>query len=108
MSRGRIAFLCLLMVATYFVYTTGVSAFRTHQVAEQHNLAVQEVERLKSDKAYLEAVKAYVASDQFVEQEARRRLGYVRDGEVPFVVLSPAALPESTGTGEWWRRLFPR
>ncbi len=108
MSRGRIAFLCLLIVASYFVYTTGVSALRTHQVAEQHRAAVRDVERLKDDKAYLEAVKAYVASDQFVEQEARRRLGYVRDGEVPFVVLSPSAPNETTGSGAWWRRLFPR
>ncbi len=108
MSRGRIAFLCCLAIASYFIYSAGVSALRTHQVSRQHEEAVQEIERLKSDKAYLEAVKNYVASDQYVEQEARRRLGYVREGEVPFIVLSPELPPESSASGTWWQRLFPR
>lgn len=108
MSLGRIVFLCCLMAASYFVYTAGVNALRSHQVGEQRTEAVREVERLSAAKAYLEAVKNYVASDQFVEQEARRRLGYVRDGEIPFVVLSPEIPTESQEKGEWWRRLFPR
>ena len=108
MRLGRIVFLVCLMVASYFVYTAGVSALRSHQVGEQRSAAVKEVERLTADKAYLEAVRSYVASDQFVEQEARRRLGYVRDGEIPFVVLSPEIPYNSQEKGEWWRRLFPR
>jgi cell division protein FtsB len=108
MTLGRIVFLCCLIAASYFVYTAGVSALRSHQVGEQRSLALKEVERLSADKAYLEAVKNYVASDQFVEQEARRRLGYVRDGEIPFVVLSPEVPSEAQQKGEWWRRLFPR
>ena len=41
-------------------------------------------------------------------QEARRQLGYVRDGEVPFVVVSPALPDDSKPAGDWWERLFPR
>lgn len=108
MSRGRIAFLCFLAVASYFIYSGGVSALRTHQVSEQHAAAVREIEKLQADKAYLESVKTYVASDQYVEQESRRRLGFVREGEVPFIVLSPALPPESSTGATWWQRLFPR
>ena len=108
MSRGRIAFLCCLIMASYFVYTAGASALRSHQVGEQRAEARRDVERLRADRAYLVAVKNYVASDQFVVQEARRRLGYVRDGEIPFVVLSPEIPAATQENGQWWRRLFPR
>jgi cell division protein FtsB len=108
MSRSRVAFVCCLVVASYFVYSAGVSAFRTHQVSEQHDAAVREMAKLEADRAYLAAVKNYVASDQYVEQEARRRLGYIRDGEIPFVVISPALPEEAQTSGPWWRRLFPR
>ena len=64
--------------------------------------------QLEAEKAYLQAVKDYVSSDAYVEQEARRRLGYIRDGEVPFVVISPAPQPQTETDGPWWQRLFPR
>jgi len=95
-------------MAGYFVYTAAVGAYRTHQLAEEKSKAHQEVATLENTKKYLEAVRDYVASDAYVEQQARRQLGYIRDGEVPFVVVSPPLAESTTPTGEWWQRLFPR
>jgi cell division protein FtsB len=107
-SRARLLFLLCLVVAGYFTYTAVVGAIRTHQLQQEKEDARVEVQNLKDKKAYLEAVKSYVASDAYVEQQARRQLGYVRDGEIPFVVLSPPVQDTGTPTGAWWERLFPR
>jgi len=108
LSRSRIIFLGCLLIAGYFVYTAAVGAYRTHQLAEEKANAQQEVTALENKKKYLEAVRDYVASDAYVEQQARRQLGYVRDGEVPFVVVGPPLEESAEPTGEWWQRLFPR
>ena len=71
-------------------------------------LDAREVQVLEDNRAYLQAVKDYVASDAYVEQQARRQLGYVRPGEIPFVVTGPELPKDANRTGEWWQRLFPR
>ena len=107
-SRARLIFFACLLVAVYFAYTAGVGAFRTHRLAEERRVAEQQVAELEAKKAHITAVRDYVSSDQFVEQEARRQLGYIRPGEVPFVVISPPAEDEPEARGSWWERLFPR
>jgi cell division protein FtsB len=107
-SRARVVFFLCLLVAGYFTYTAVVGAIRNHQLAESQAEDMQALQQLEERRTYLEGVRDYVASDEYVEQQARRVLGYVREGEIPFVVTGPA-LPESeVGTGDWWERLFPR
>lgn len=109
-SRGRVLFLGCLVAASYFTYSAVGGAIRTHQLAQEKSQDSAELTTLRQKVAYLQAVKDYVASDDYVEQEARRQLGYVRYGEVPYVVVSPALKSDSTSpvTGDWWQRLFPR
>lgn len=107
-SRGQLVFLVCLGVALYFTYTAAVGWYRNHQLAEQRDRAEAQYSALEEKKAYLEAVLAYVSSDDYVEQEARRQLGYIRPGEVPFVVTGPAPASEGVVAGDWWERLFPR
>jgi len=107
-SRARLFFLVCVAVACYFGYTAVNGAIQNHQIANDRTEAEHRVAALEDKKKYILAVKQYVASDAYVEQEARRRLGWVRDGEVPFVVISPPAKEDGTPVGEWWERLFPR
>ncbi len=108
-SRGRLLFFVCLVVAGYFVYSAAVGEFRTHQLSQEEEEAARQVQLLKEKQAYLEAVKNYVASDAYVEQQARRQLGYIRDGEVPFVVVSPPLKEDAhPSSGDWWQRLFPK
>ncbi|MCC7362741.1 MAG: septum formation initiator family protein [Dehalococcoidia bacterium] len=86
-----------------------MGAINTHRLAEQRFEAEQDLRALEDRRAYIEAVRDYVSSDQYVEQEARRQLGYVRPGEIPFVVISPPVEDNSElPKGDWWERLFPR
>lgn len=108
LTRGRVLFAGCLLLALYFLYTAGVGVWRNHQLAGERAEAAREVAELQAQKEYLEGIRAYVASDAYVEQEARRQLGYIRDGEVPFVVISPPLEEDSRPKGAWWQRLFPR
>lgn len=107
-SRARWLFLGCVVVAGYFIYMAVAGAVQTHRLSGDRQQAEQQVQVLKDKKAYLEAVRQYVASDAYVEQEARRQLGYIRDGEVPFVVISPELNEDAKPNGDWWQRLFPR
>ncbi|MEO9254835.1 MAG: septum formation initiator family protein [Tepidiformaceae bacterium] len=107
-SRARLLFLGCLIVAAYFVYTAVSGAIQTHKLTQERDEAAAQVTLLQDKKVYLQAVKQYVASDAYVEQQARRQLGYIRDGEIPFVVTSPPPANEATPTGDWWQRLFPK
>ena len=98
---------CLLLTA-YFVYTASSGAVRQQQQNEDHEAALAEIERLESQRDHLLAVYDYVISDAYVEQAARRDLGYIREGETAFIVLSPPPPADQQAAGEWWERLFPR
>ncbi|MCC6381775.1 MAG: septum formation initiator family protein [Dehalococcoidia bacterium] len=107
-SRARLFFLACLLLAGYFTYTAASAALRNHQLDDERRDAQRELSALEVKKAYLKAVLNYASSDAYVEQEARRQLGWVREGEVPFVVVSPPPRDNNVPAGDWWQRLFPR
>jgi cell division protein FtsB len=107
-SKGRLLFLVCLVLAGYFTYTAASDALRNHQLATEQRAAEQNRSNLEAKKQYLQAVKDYVSSDAYVEQQARRQLGYVRDGEISFAVISPPPSETAQPSGDWWQRLFPR
>jgi cell division protein FtsB len=107
-SRSRLVIIASLAIGGYFVYTAALGLYRSQQLADTRAAEERQLAELQQQKAYLEAVRAYVASDAYVEQEARRRLGYIREGEIPFVVISPPADEQEQPAGPWWQRLFPR
>lgn len=108
LSRARITILVCILFAGYFVYTAASSTLRSQALRNEYGESTTAIASLQQKKTYLEAVREYAASDAYVEQEARRRLGYIRPGEVPFVVNSPPAVESTQVSGDWWERLFPR
>jgi cell division protein FtsB len=107
-TRTRLLILLCLLVASYGVYTAASGWYRNDQLQADRIAAELRVQELQAKKAYLEGVREYVGSDAYVEQQARRQLGYGREGEVVFVVTSPAIEQEAGTGGSWWERLFPR
>ena len=105
-SPSRLLFFLALLCAGYFAYTAVAGAVRAQRLDDQLAEYRQEIARLEQQRAYLEGVLEYVRSDEYVEQVARRELGYVREGEVPVVVVGPT--PTEPPPDEWWEWLFPR
>jgi cell division protein FtsB len=107
-SRGRLIFFGCMLIAGYFVYTAVSGYTHSERINTGREEAAARVQQLQQKESYLEAIHKYVASDAYVEQVARRQLGYIREGEIPFVVTSPPLNDAQQPSGEWWERLFPR
>lgn len=107
-TRTRLLILLCFAVAVYGMYTAASGWYRNSQLDHDRTAAELRVQELQAKKAYLEGVRAYVGSDAYVEQQARRQLGYAREGETVFVVTSPEVKQEEGRHGSWWERLFPR
>ena len=107
-TRTRLLILLCCLVAAYGLYAAANGWYRNNQLDDDRAAAEARVHQLTEKEAYLEGVRAYVASDAYVEQQARRQLGYAREGEIAFVVTSPPAEQRDERSGSWWERLFPR
>ena len=107
-SPARILFAVCLLAAGYFTYSAVDGFFESERLRDEQVAATASLAELEWKKEYLSAVKSYVASDGYVEQEARRRLGFIRPGETPFVVEGPPLEDREEHGADWWQRLFAR
>jgi cell division protein FtsB len=80
----------LLLVAVALVFS---NVFPFRQILAQQELVEQKEQTLavlKEENARLAAAADYLRTDQGVEKIARQDFGYVRPGEVAYVVVAPA------------------
>ncbi len=89
-------------------YQAGWERFRSDSIDEARAEEAQQITELTEILDHALAAKAYVASDAYIEREARTRLGWVRAGEVPIVVDSPPPVEPPPAGKRWWQRLYPR
>ncbi|HXG42105.1 MAG TPA: septum formation initiator family protein [Dehalococcoidia bacterium] len=93
----------------YILVTGGLGALRTHQLRQDEERLQAEVAQLQERQRWLEALRDYMQSDEFLEMMARQQLGLVRPGEKGIMVVSPSPTPAPTPTDgrPWWERLLP-
>ncbi len=77
-----------LTVILVFVTILTVQVVRTHNkyksYAEEEQRLQQELEEEQAKKEDLETEKEYMQSQEYIEDEAKRRLGMVKDNEIIF------------------------
>lgn len=71
----------------------------------------QELQTEKKENIFLKQRLSYVKSVEFVEKEARERLGLVQENEYPVFVTPPSPTPSqkmSEETPNWkrWKKMF--
>jgi len=82
------ALLLLLMGAAFLTQVVP-----TRQILDSHrqvNVARAQLEQLETDNTRLQADVIALGTDGEIEKLAREKLGYVRPGEIAYVVLDPA------------------
>ncbi|MCA9845562.1 MAG: septum formation initiator family protein [Dehalococcoidia bacterium] len=107
-SPSRLLFAIGLLIGVYFASTAVQGAIRNARLEDARDQAQEEVDGLRDKKAHLTAIVEYAGSDEYVEDAARRELGFIRPGETAFVLVGPEAPEEETQSPDWWERLFPR
>lgn len=75
-----------LLVLAYIFVSLGKEYIRRYQVNKEIDQLQEEVEKLESDNLKLVDLVDYLNSDQFIEKEARQKLGYKKPGENVVVI----------------------
>ena len=107
---ARIVLVITAVAITYFLIAAVLGAVRSYQLQQREDRLRSEIAELHGRYERLDALKAYLNSDEFIESAAREQLGLVRPGETGFITISsqPAPTPAS---GEprpelWWDALL--
>lgn len=113
-SRAATVVTVLLLVGVALVLT---NVFPFRQILAQQELvalAEEQLAVLEQENARLAATAEYLNTDQGVEKIAREDFGYVRPGEVAYVVVSPRREPvegpqqaaETLTDRSWWQGIW--
>jgi cell division protein DivIC len=110
----QILLLLVLTVALYFAAAFAGELIASQRIDAQVRAITLDIDRLRVDNTRLKSQVTEAKTDAFVEREARERLGLVRPGDVPVVVVNapaPAKLPDPAppppkAHWERWRELL--
>ena len=89
----QILLLLVLTVALYFAAAFTGELLSSQRIDQQVSSLSADIVRLQADNKRLSSAVAGAKTDAFVEREARDRLGLVRPGDVPVVVVNAPAPP---------------
>lgn len=114
--RRRLTALALLGISVYLVVGLGRQVWSTIQSSRRIDQAPFQLEREKQRNQQLQKEISYLESDDFVEKEARDKLGMARRGETVVIVAKDLAeqassrLLEREALPNWyrWWQLFSR
>jgi len=96
-KRPAVALFTLALLVVGVAVLTNVVPYR--QILDQNRqveAAAAELESLQDENSMLTARRDALQTPVEIERLAREKLGYVRPGEVAYVVLEPPAVPTST------------
>lgn len=99
LRRVAVAVFTLAVLVIGSALVTNVIPYR--QILDQHHqveTARADLEAMREENAVLAAQREALQSPVEIERLAREKLGYVRPGEVAYVVLEPPAAPTTTTT----------
>ena len=92
-----------------FAYSAMQTAAQTYRLRDSQRALVQELSELRRQRAELEGLREYLASDEYIEAVARERFGLIRPGELAVTVEAPAQdAAGETASQRWWEALFGR
>jgi cell division protein DivIC len=105
-SSGKVIVLVTSLVVAYFLVTTALGAARSYQLHQREGSLRSEIQELQSRYERLDALRAYLNSDEYIEAAAREQLGLVREGETGIIAIaaqpSPTPSPDDPRPELWW------
>lgn len=104
----RVLVAAALFIVAYFALLIASNALTHHRVAQDEATLQREIVVLQRREARLQALRAYMQTDAFIEAAAREN-GLVRSGETAVVTLGAddAGAGLQPGDPWWYRYLHP-
>lgn len=104
-------YLVLVILGMGLALRMSVNIWRVYHSGQRLVLAQNELDRLTSEQETLQKTLSYVQTPEFVEKEAREKLGYGREGETVLIMPKFADQPkevEKLQLSPWqqWRKLY--
>lgn len=90
--RYMTLFVVLAVVGIAFVATNNHIQSSTANMAKQESQSRIQLSNIQNKKLSLEAELSVAGTDAYIENEARTRYGYLKPGELRFVITNPEAL----------------
>ena len=85
-TAGKIKLLIVLGVLAYVIVMVVNQQLMMQQLEAEKAALSEQKQQLETDKNYYENELEYINSDEYVEQEAKDRLGWIKDGETKYVI----------------------
>jgi cell division protein FtsB len=105
-SSGKIILLVTSLVVTYFLVTAVLGAVHSYQLHQREGSLRGEIRELQDRYERLDALRAYLNSDEYIDAAAREQLGLVREGEIGIIAIAsqptPTAAPDEPRPELWW------
>lgn len=96
-----------LALVGYFVFTAMDGVLNTNTLDARVAVLREEIDELEWQADQLEALVAFLDSDEYIERVAREELGLVRVGEEAFAVQAPLRPGIDVFQSPWWANLLP-
>lgn len=113
-SKQFIIFLIIILILA--IISFGKEGYRYFKITQEIKGLEQEIENLKKNNEEFIKIKDFLQSQEFLEQEAKKKLGYVKEGENVIVIASAQSdleqenqvIPnrEISNFQLWWKYFF--
>jgi|GEM_PF-2505116 len=109
--RPRAFFFLALLLLMIFGIALSIQSAQVRRLSAEKEAVQREVLEAEELASELARKLAFTATDEYVEQEARRRFGYMQEGEIRFVVEGEDSYsfvpPTAQGVGAETEETFP-
>jgi cell division protein FtsB len=108
----KVAIVGVLIILVVIIKNILTSILSTHDRAQILKELQNELSQKKEEQAFLSQKLYYAKTDAFVEEEARQKLGMIREGEVVVIdekvkfVKRPVAPKNKQVWQMWWELFF--
>lgn len=97
------------LLLVLFVYSAVQTGAQSYRLSESRRALETELTELRLQRAELEGLRTYLASEEYIEAVARQQFGLARPGEIAVTIEAPASAgPEYAPGQRWWEALFGR
>lgn len=112
----RLISFTILLIGLYLIINLTRDISRLLRAKDSVALVEKKVEKLQEEQGRLLELKEYYSSPEFIEKEAREKLGMAKPGET--IIILPTNLPQVLGRSEdreeptipnwrkWWELFF--